>query len=306
MGNLVCNSSDSDVAALFGEHTNAGGAVIGQSNRGRGILGISDVGQGVWGASTKSAGVVGVSNDADAVLGESKSPGHAGVAGVNEAGGNGLFGRGTGNGVYGHHTGSSGAGVVGESTNGEGVRGISHSRGHGGIVGISDHAEGVGVYGKGGRVAGFFEGDIEVTGDILLRNADCAEQFDIADTGLAEPGAVMILGEEGKLCLSSAAYDKRVAGVVSGAGDYQPGIILDRQECRTDSRAPIALVGKVYCKVDASRDSIEIGDLLTTSPIPGHAMKATDPHKAFGAVIGKALRPLKHGTSVIPILVALQ
>ena len=35
-------------------------------------------------------------------------------------------------------------------------------------------------------------------------------------------------------------------------------------------------------------------------------MKATDPIKAFGAVIGKALRPLKNGTGLVPILIALQ
>ena len=69
---------------------------------------------------------------------------------------------------------------------------------------------------------------------------------------------------------------------------------------------PIALMGKVYCKVDASYGAIEVGDLLTTSPTPGHAMKADDPLKAFGAVIGKALQPLELGQGLIPILIALQ
>jgi hypothetical protein len=69
---------------------------------------------------------------------------------------------------------------------------------------------------------------------------------------------------------------------------------------------PIALMGKVYCKVDASYGAIEVGDLLTTSPTPGHAMKADDPMKAFGSVIGKALRPLAIGEGLIPILIALQ
>jgi hypothetical protein len=66
------------------------------------------------------------------------------------------------------------------------------------------------------------------------------------------------------------------------------------------------LLGKVYCKVDAGYGAIAIGDLLTTSPTPGHAMKAEDPLKAFGAVIGKALRPLKEGQGLLPILIALQ
>jgi hypothetical protein len=66
------------------------------------------------------------------------------------------------------------------------------------------------------------------------------------------------------------------------------------------------LLGKLYCKVDAQSSPIEVGDLLTTSCIPGHAMKASDPRKAFGSVIGKALRPLKEGRGLIPILIALQ
>jgi hypothetical protein len=69
---------------------------------------------------------------------------------------------------------------------------------------------------------------------------------------------------------------------------------------------PVALLGKVYCKVDAECGSVDVGDLLTTSATPGHAMKAGDPLKAFGAVIGKALRPLQAGQGLIPILVALQ
>jgi hypothetical protein len=104
---------------------------------------------------------------------------------------------------------------------------------------------------------------------------------------------------------SDQAYDKRVAGVISGAGNYKPGLILDKQES-SNNRVPIALMGKVYCKVDASYGAIEVGDLLTTSPTQGHAMKADDPMKAFGAVIGKALRPLASGEGLIPILIALQ
>jgi hypothetical protein len=148
-------------------------------------------------------------------------------------------------------------------------------------------------------------GDIIATGDIVLQNADCAEEFAVKDLEVIEPGTVMVLGEEGSLCQSTEAYDKKVAGVVSGAGDLKPGLILDKQPESTN-RMPIALMGKVYCKVDAQYTPVEVGDLLTTSPTPGHAMKATDPLKAFGTIIGKALRPLAAGKGLIPILVALQ
>src|SRR5262249_53947864 len=53
--------------------------------------------------------------------------------------------------------------------------------------------------------------------------------------------------------------------------------------------AQIALMGKVCCKVDATFAPVKVGDLLTTSSTTGHAMKATNPMLAFGAVIGKAL-----------------
>ena len=149
------------------------------------------------------------------------------------------------------------------------------------------------------------QGDIIATGDIVLQNADCAEEFAVKDVELIEPGTVMVLGEEGSLCQSTHAYDKKVAGVISGAGDFKPGLILDRQAGSTD-RLTISLMGKAYCKVDAQYAAIEVGDLLTTSPTSGHAMEATDPTKAFGAVIGKALKPLKEGTGLIPILISLQ
>ena len=45
-----------------------------------------------------------------------------------------------------------------------------------------------------------------------MTNADCAEDFDVVDVLSAEPGTVMILGNEGVLVQSSSAYDKRVAG----------------------------------------------------------------------------------------------
>jgi hypothetical protein len=119
------------------------------------------------------------------------------------------------------------------------------------------------------------------------------------------PGTVMVLDEEGALEPSQRAYDKRVAGVISGAGDFKPGIVLDKQESRMN-RMPVALLGKVYCKVDAQYAPIEVGDLLTSSPTLGHAMRAEDPLKAFGSVIGKALRSMTSGQGLIPVLVALQ
>jgi hypothetical protein len=149
------------------------------------------------------------------------------------------------------------------------------------------------------------DGVVTVAQEIRLTNADCAEDFDIANADLLEPGTVMVLGDEGSLHQSRKPYDKRVAGVISGAAGYKPGIVLDKRQSK-NNRQPVALLGKVYCKVDTRYAPVEVGDLLTTSSTPGHAMKASDRRQAFGAVIGKALRPFSSGQGLIPILIALQ
>jgi hypothetical protein len=143
------------------------------------------------------------------------------------------------------------------------------------------------------------------SGDIVLQNADCAEEFEILDPEHAEPGTVMVIGERGGLRMSEQAYDKRVAGVISGANELRPGIVLGRKPS-TGARCPVALVGKVFCKVDAHYGAIEVGDLLTSSPTPGHAMRTSDALRSVGAVLGKALLRFEMGQGVIPILVALQ
>jgi hypothetical protein len=142
-------------------------------------------------------------------------------------------------------------------------------------------------------------------GDVVLSGADCAEEFDIRLGEDAAPGTVMVLDDDGALRPSEQAYDARVAGVVSGAGNFRPAMILDRRHVG-NSRAAIALMGKAFCKVDASCSPIAVGDMLTTAPLRGHAMKADDPAKAFGAVIGKALGQLQDGQGLIPILIALR
>jgi hypothetical protein len=140
-------------------------------------------------------------------------------------------------------------------------------------------------------------------GDVILANADCAEEFEVVEE--VSPGTVMAIADDGRLRASTEAYDRRVAGIVSGAGDTKPGIVLGRV-AGGERRTAIALAGRVGCRVDAREEPIAVGDLLTTAPEPGHAMRADDPVRAFGAVIGKALAPLRGETGVIPVLVALQ
>ncbi|MGW6335880.1 hypothetical protein [Nocardia rhamnosiphila] len=238
-------------------------------------------------------------------------------------------------GVLGRTTGGSGAGVAGLADNAEGVYGFhgdptvlasmpaaSSAAGRAGVFGGSDVGAGVvgftsandqpGVYAIGGLLAldsgaefaGDFHGDVKVSGDILLSGGDCAEQFDVPGEDSVEPGSVLVITENGGLRQSDTEYDTKVAGVVSGAGDYRPGMVLDQKQS-SGRRLSVALIGKVFCRVDGAHGPITTGDLLTTSPTPGHAMKASDPHRAFGSVLGKALAPWDGGRGLIPTLVLL-
>ena len=56
--------------------------------------------------------------------------------------------------------------------------------------------------------------------------------------------------------------------------------------------------------MDASYGAILPGDLLTSSPTPGHAMLATAPPQ--GVVAAKALQGLDSGSGLIQVLVVQQ
>lgn len=152
-------------------------------------------------------------------------------------------------------------------------------------------------------------GNLNLTGDVRFTNsvADCAEEFDHALPGSARAGSVLIIGEDGRLSETDIPYDTRVAGVVSGAGHLRPGIILGADaEAPPERRCLLAVVGRVLVRADAGQGSIAIGDLLTTSLTPGHAMRVADRSQAAGAVIGKALGRLDSGQGLVEMLVSLQ
>ncbi|MBI3950695.1 MAG: hypothetical protein HY314_09605, partial [Acidobacteria bacterium] len=140
--------------------------------------------------------------------------------------------------------------------------------------------------------------------------ADLSEHFDVRSEHIptVEPGLVVSIDLEnpGKLIVSSHAYDRRVAGIVSGAGGVKPGMLMGQAGSIADGGHPVALTGRVYCWADASSGPIEPGDLLTTSDTPGHAMKVADHAQAQGAIIGKAMTSLKEGKGLVLVLVTLQ
>jgi hypothetical protein len=140
---------------------------------------------------------------------------------------------------------------------------------------------------------------------LKVTGADLAENFPVRD--FAEPGTVMAIDYErpGQLRMSECAYDRRVAGVVSGAGDLAAGAVLGNG-VGSEEDLPVALSGRVWVKCDASRRPIRAGDLLTTSATPGHAMAATDRDRAQGAILGKAMTELQEGQGLVLVLVSLQ
>lgn len=155
------------------------------------------------------------------------------------------------------------------------------------------------------------DGFSRIVSDVLeIRGGmDLAEKFVIE--GGAEtirPGMVMsiALDASGGLVPSSEAYDRRVAGVVSGAGGVNTGMILGQEGSPLNGEHAVALSGRVYCWSDASYGAIEPGDLLTTSPTTGYAMKVTEYDRAQGAILGKAMTSLDEGTGLVLVLVSLQ
>jgi hypothetical protein len=145
---------------------------------------------------------------------------------------------------------------------------------------------------------------LQITG-----GADLSEQFDVGtEHQTIRPGMVVCIDPEkpGKLVMSAKAYDRTVAGIVSGAGGVSPGMLMGQQGTVADGKHPVALTGRVYCLADANHGAIHPGDLLTTSETPGHAMKVSDQAKAQGAILGKAMGALGEGTGLVLVLVSLQ
>jgi hypothetical protein len=151
------------------------------------------------------------------------------------------------------------------------------------------------------------DGNLDVGVLRITGGSDLAEPFAMDEQATIEPGLVVAIDpvRPGQLRLADRAYDRTVAGIVSGANGINPGLTMTSHTAAHHSR-PVALSGRVYVWADASHDPIQPGDLLTTSDTPGHAMKVTDYARAQGAVLGKAMSALAAGKGLILVLVTLQ
>lgn len=129
---------------------------------------------------------------------------------------------------------------------------------------------------------------LEVTG------ADLAERFPASEE--LKPGMVVAIDtvNAGQLCLARGAYNRCVAGIISGANGLAAGTVMGNLPESKDG-PPLALSGRVWVYADATSAAINPGDLLTSAEEPGYAMKAVDLNRAQGATLGKAMTALKQG-----------
>ena len=120
------------------------------------------------------------------------------------------------------------------------------------------------------------------TAMVIDTGADLAEMYTSNDTSI-QPGDVVSYDPSLKagIAKSTKSYDQNVLGIVS----TQPGVLIGKVEKEGTGAYPVALSGRVPVKVSSKNGSIQVGDYLTSSDIPGVAVKAD----SDGVVIGQAL-----------------
>jgi len=262
--------------------------VSGYSQHGVGVLGQAATGFGVYGTSAGN-GIGGV-GQAYGVFGASAAPAQG-------SGYGGYFVSSTGIGVSGRST----ALTTGQNAYAPGVYGFSQNGA--GIVGES--GIGVGVYVIGnlvatGSKAGYVVDIARNDGDKPLRQGDL-----VIVTGVTDP----VVGNIPVPLVRQA--DSEASTAVIGVVDelYRPG---ENEVGRFaaglinpgDYLTIVTLGAYMVINVDAGYGAIQPGDLLVSSPTPGHARRADNP--ALGTVIGKALSGLESGAGTVAIMVTLQ
>ncbi len=129
------------------------------------------------------------------------------------------------------------------------------------------------------------DGSVYSDSGIFSSPADLAEMYPVK-VDVEEANVVELTYEGGTakgyiLQRATSGSGNKLFGVIS----TKPGLVL-AYDSKTGQK-PVALAGRVPVSVSDENGPIEIGDYLTSSSIPGVAMKAT---KA-GVVIGQALEP---------------
>ena len=234
-----------------------------------------------------------------------------------------------------HALAASGIAIHGENTGGQAGFFHSSSDPHSPLIVVQDGASD-GLYleqnaaadglhvrlnGSSGNICRFEKGTLNVAridrngkgffnGGTATSGADFAESVEVNRPKREfEPGDLMVIDPAGvrRFAKSSTPNSAAVAGVYS----TKPGVLAAPYDVadevrlaeRVAAEIPLAITGIVPCKVCDEGGAIRAGDLLVSSSVPGHAMKAPA-NPAAGTVIGKALGALGSGRGVVEILVS--
>jgi hypothetical protein len=146
----------------------------------------------------------------------------------------------------------------------------------------------------------YFDGSAGIGGSFMRTNAsgwatgsyDFAEMFPSSD--VLRPGEVVVFGDASQHVKRSTGetYSRTIAGIVS----TRPGFLAGENR---SGNYPIALAGRVPTFVTTENGEIHIGDPLTTSSMPGYAMRATEP----GPIVGYASEAFSGTTGTIVVVV---
>jgi hypothetical protein len=123
--------------------------------------------------------------------------------------------------------------------------------------------------------------------------ADLAEWIEFSGERPEEGDVLSVSNEALKVKISDRSYDEKLVGVVS----TYPHTVMGPY---TENSVRLALSGRVPVKVSGENGEIKIGDYLTSSSLPGVAMKATQ----SGFVVGQALTGFNgEGVGYVVVLV---
>jgi len=323
---------------VWGSHAGNGTGVYGTTVNGSGISGKSSGGNGVMGVSTSGVGVFGTSDDglpglfnisntnnfndavfasnsgfgngivalstySNGVLGIANDLAGAGIFGINNAGGEGVVGRGFSDfaaAVVGRNDGIyAGVKAVNAAPTGVGLLAQANVDGASNGTALVAELEGanpgdLAVFkANGANVA-----RIDYTGKAFFNNstqvggADVAEYFAVEGNRMSyEPGDVLVISQTSDRTVekSSTPYSSLVSGVFA----TKAGLLLTEENAERDNLGnlvPMGVIGVIPVKVSLEGGVIRRGDMLVTSSTPGVAMKG-DPDKIkTGQVLGKALQ----------------
>jgi hypothetical protein len=341
---------------VWGSHAGSGAGVYGSTINGSGVSGLSTTGgNGVQGSSTDGVGVFGISenglpglfnisntnnfNDAlfasnsgfgngvvalstysNGVLGIANDLAGAGIFGINNAGGEGVVGRGFSDfaaAVVGRNDGtyagvkavngmSGGVGLLAQAnvdfaTNGTALVAELEGANPGDIAVFKANGANVARIDHTGKA--YFNNSTQVGG------ADVAEYFAVEGSRTAyEPGDVLVISMSTDRTVekSSTPYSNLVSGVFA----TKAGLLLTEENAEKNDLShlvPMGVIGVIPTKVSTEGGAIRRGDMLVTSSTPGVAMKG-DPEKVrTGQVLGKALQDYNtSGIGKINVLVSVK